>query len=251
MQHHSQLVSILKRLFIFIVVSDVKEVINPYDTSPGGAKKKYDISSGFYHFIMGVWEIKPNEEAIQLAELKRGEIVLDVAFGTGWCLQRIIRKVGAPVHGVDFSSGMCKVCKGNLKRKGIWHLSNIIQGDALYLPFKDKIFDVVFSTFLLDLLPLHQIQQALSEMKRVLKEDGRIVAMTLTKEGEGIKKAARRLYEWFYDKWPIIGGYRASSRPIYLQKEVERAKLTVIKGELTHIPLFQFPVKIVAAKQNP
>jgi len=216
------------------VFEKVKEAINPY----ANPAEKYDRAADFYHLIMGVWEIKANNEAIKMAELKENELVLDIAAGTGWVFKRIL--LSAKGVAVDFSWNMCKQCK---------KYGTVIQANALSLPFKDKSFDVVFSSFLLDLLPLDEIQMALAEMKRVLKDDGRIVAVTMSKNGKGIAKAARILYEIFYDFWPVISGYRASSRPIYLHNEIERAGLEIIKQKLTKIPLFQFPIDICIAKK--
>lgn len=212
----------------------VKEAINPY-SNPA---EKYDKASDFYHLIMGVWEIKVNKEAIKMADLKPGEIFLDLASGTGWVFKRLLEKTEGIA--VDFSWNMCRHCKD---------YGSVVQADALSLPFKDESFDVVFSSFLLDLLPLNKIQPAIEEMKRVVKKDGRIVAVALSKEGKGIGKAARILYEIFYDYWPMIGGYRASSRPIYLRNEIERSGLKIVKDKLTKIPLFQFPVEICVAQK--
>ncbi len=228
--------------------SPVKRVINPYADTDAGPAKKYDRSSSFYHFIMGIWEIKPSREALEMAGLQPGERVLDVAFGTGWCLERIIRQVETTVYGVDYSAGMCTVCRGNLARAELEHRAVLVRGDATALPFADGCFDVAFSTFLLDLLPADGIPAALSEMRRMLTPGGRLVAMTMTKQGDGLLHASRRLYEWFYDIWPVIGGYRASSRPIHLEREVRRAGFTINASRLTHIPLFHFPVAIVVAR---
>jgi len=217
-----------------IVLEKVKEAINPY-SNPA---EKYDKAADFYHLIMGVWEIKANREAMKMADLKPGEIFLDLAAGTGWVFKRLLGK--AEGIAVDFSWNMCRHCK---------NYGNVIQANALSLPFKDEIFDVVFSSFLLDLLPLNKIQIAIAEMKRVVKKDGRIVAVALSKEGRGIAKAARILYEIFYDYWPTIGGYRASSRPIYLQHEIKKAGLKIVENKLTKIPLFQFPVEICIAQK--
>lgn len=230
--------------------STTKRVINPYADAPEGSKKKYDVSSGFYHLIMGVWEIKPNCEAIELASLQPGEDVLDVAFGTGWCIEHIMDKVETDVYGIDFSRGMCEKCVMNLEKQGVQHMANLVEGDATRLPFQDASFDVVFSTFLLDLLPQADIPRVLSEMKRVLRPDGRIVAMTLTKEGGGVSKGMRWLYECFYDLWPTIGGYRPSSRPIFLAEAVKTAGFQIKREKMTHIPLFYFPVKIVVAHKD-
>lgn len=210
----------------------VKEVINPYKNPA----EKYDVASNFYHLIMGVWEIKVNKEAMEMANLKQGEFFLDLASGTGWVFQRLLKK--ADGIALDFSWNMCKKCA---------QFGGVVQANALALPFKDRTFDVVFSSFLLDLLPLKEIQGALNEMKRVLKDDGRIVAVALSKRGKGIKKMARILYEIVYDYWPVIGGYRASSRPIYLAEEAEKAGLRIVRRKLTKIPVFQFPVEIIVA----
>lgn len=216
------------------MLEKVKEAINPYKNPA----EKYDKASNFYHLIMGVWEIKANKEAIKMANLKQNEIFLDLAAGTGWVFERLLKRANGIA--IDFSWKMCKQCS---------KYGDAIQANALSLPFKNEAFDVVFSSFLLDLLPLHHIQKALKEMKRILKGNGRVVAVALTKEGKGIKKAARLLYEIFYDHWPTIAGYRASSRPIYLSKEIEKAGFKIIKKKFTKIPIFQFPVEICVAKK--
>ncbi len=215
------------------VFEKVKEAINPYENPA----EKYERASNFYHLIMGVWEIKANKEAIKMADLKQNEFFLDLAAGTGWVFEKLLKK--AKGIAIDFSWNMCKQCS---------KYGNAIQANALKLPFKNKSFDVIFSSFLLDLLPTKDIQKALKEMRRVLKEDGRIVAVSLTKEGKGIKKMASILYELFYNYWPTIAGYRASSRPIYLKKEIEKAGFKITERKISKIPIFQFPVEIVVAR---
>ncbi len=66
-----------------------------------------------------------------------------------------------------------------------------------YLPFKDNAFDVVFSSFFLDLLPESSILPAINEMARVMKDGGRLIAVSMSKYGHALKKFARmcmRLY---------------------------------------------------------
>ena len=225
----------------------VKEVINPFSNSPFGPQKKYDVSSSFYHLIMGVWEIKPNKIALEMMNIKSHERVLDVAFGTGWCLNRIIQEKQMPVYGLDYSSGMYQTCLQNLKKDGIEEYAYLVKANAKTMPFQNNSFDVVFSTFLLDLLPKQEIQTVLNEMNRVLSSNGRLLAMTLTKDGKGVSRSMRLLYEMIYDHWITIGNYRASSRPIYLEEEIENAGLTIKESKITHIPLFHFPVKIIIA----
>jgi demethylmenaquinone methyltransferase/2-methoxy-6-polyprenyl-1,4-benzoquinol methylase len=225
----------------------LKEVINPFAESRFGPQRKYDLSSSFYHLIMGVWEIKPNKIALEMLNVQSDERVLDVAFGTGWCLQRIIQNINSQVFGLDFSTGMYQTCIDNLKNDGLDKYAYLVQANAKNIPFQNDSFDVVFSTFLLDLLPQNEIQTVLAEMKRVLSSKGRLLAMTLTKDGMGLLRSMRNLYELIYDHWITIGNYRASSRPIYLEEEIIKAGFSVEKSRITHIPLFHFPVKIIVA----
>lgn len=211
----------------------VLDPINPYKEPV----KKYDIASSFYHLIMGVWEIKTNVIAMRMADIKKNEKVLDLACGTCWVAQKLIER--ANILAVDMSEGMINECKKRIGNE------NAIVANAMHLPFKNHSFDVVFSSFFLDLLPENEIQNAIEEMKRVVKMDGRIVAVSMSKYGCCFKKMARMLYELAYLVWPTIKGYRPSSRPIKLRHEFKLAGMKIKKYVITTIPLFHFPVEIV------
>lgn len=225
---------------------DLKQVQEVIFTKEG-AEKKYDFTSNCYHLIMGVFEIKPNLEALEIADIKQGERVLDAAFGTGWILERIIPLIGKKekVYGIDFSKGMHRVTKKQLKRKQLENRVFLIRGNVLSMPFNDESFDVVFASFLLDLQKIANIPKLLNEIKRVLNPNGRVIIVAMSKEGDGLRKIARCFYDWFYPYWPTICGYRASSRPIYVDKEIKKMGFSVKKEKLTHIQIFHFPIKIL------
>jgi demethylmenaquinone methyltransferase/2-methoxy-6-polyprenyl-1,4-benzoquinol methylase len=224
-------------------LDQVREVIYTKD----GVQKKYDLTSNCYHLIMGVFEIKSNLEALDIANIKPGEKVLDAAFGTGWVLERIIQLIGLKekVYGIDFSQGMHRVTQERLKRKKLENKVILIRGNVLSMPFKDESFDVIIASFLLDLQKISDISRLLHEINRVLNPKGRAIIVSMTKEGKGLKKFARCFYDWFYPLWPTIFGYRASSRPIYVEKEIKKIGLSINEAILSHIPIFHFPTKIV------
>ena len=216
-----------------------------------GAINKYNSTSDCYHLIMGVFEIKPILESLKLADIKKGEMVLDIAFGTGWSLEKIIPYLGSneKIYGIDFSKCMHRVAKTRLRKKGMENRAALVLGNVLKSPYKDETFDVVFASFILDLQKIEDIQILLNEIKRILKKNGRAILIAMTKEGNGLHKIARCFYDWFYLYWPTIFGYRASSRPIYVNRDVKKAGFKIIKEKLTHIPLFYFPIKIVICKK--
>lgn len=224
----------------------VKEVIFTKD----GAQNKYDMTSRSYHLIMGVFEIKPNLEALNLVNIKKGEKVLDLAFGTGWVLEKIVPLVGLreKVYGIDFATNMHRVANERLKKKNMEKHVVLTEANVLSMPYKNCTFDVVYASFIIDVQKISDIQILLNEIKRILKPKGRAVFVAMTKEGEGLKKIARCFYDWFYNYWPTIFGYRASSRPIYLNKNLEEAGFKIIKEELTRVTFLPIPIKITLVK---
>ena len=227
---------------------DFKKVQNVIFPKTGDRKKYDDVSRG-YHLIMGVFEIIPNLEAIKLADIRKGEKILDMAFGTGWVLERLISKVdGGTVYGIDFSPKMHNVTWERLKKTGLEDKAALVLGNVLDMPYKENTFDVVFGSFILDLLKEKDMPVLLQEIRRVLKPDGRCVLTTMTKEGEGLLKAGRYLYEIVYPFWPTVLGYRPSSRPIYLSPLVEKNGFRITRRKITRTKMFPFPVEIVVGK---
>lgn len=225
------------------------ELVKKITFDEDAARKKFDKVAKYYFWIMGALEIKPNTIALKMANIKNGEKVLDIGFGTGWVLERMIPLVGEQhiTHGLDYSQGMKKVSLDNLKKKNLETCVELVTANIKNMPYPDSSFDVVFVSFLLDLLPQEDIVKALHEMKRVLKHDGRVIIVSMTKKGKGIYRAARWLYEWMYYKWPTIFGYRTSCRPIYIENDVLRAGFKIEEYRLTSIIGFMFPIAVIKA----
>jgi len=227
-----------------MLFEDIQKVIYPKT----GYREKYDKSSRCYHLIMGVFEIKPNMEAFEIADIRKKEKILDLAFGTGWLLNKLIEKTETTVYGIDFSLGMYRVALENLKREGNLDRARLILGDVLSMPIKDNTFDVVMGSFILDLLPENHIKVVLKETKRVLRPKGRAIFVSMTKKGEGLLRSWRLIYEMLYPLWPTIYGYRPSSRPIRLSDVVTDAGFKITKSKITRTNFFPFPVEIVVAE---
>ena len=216
------------------------------------AKKKFDHVSRYYFWIMGAIEIKPNNIALKMADIKNGEKVLDIGFGTGWVLERMVPQVGKEhtTYGLDYSEGMKRVALENLKKKQLDTSVDLATANIKAMPYEDDTFDLVFISFVLDLLPQEDISKALAEAKRVVKPGGRLIIVSMTKQGGGIYRAARWLYEWMYYKWPTILGYRTSCRPLYIEHDVARAGLSITQYKLTSILGFMFPIAVLEARKK-
>lgn len=118
---------------------------------------------------------------------KRNENVLDVGCGRGLLLlaaaQRAPqgRAVGVDIwSNVDLSGNRPEATLENARRAGVADRVEVHNADAQQLPFADASFDVVISSLVLHNIPSRQgRQQAVREIARVLKPDGRVAILDL------------------------------------------------------------------------
>ncbi len=110
-------------------------------------------------------------------ELQPGEKVLELGCGTGSMWQGVALPAGCHVTLTDLSTGMLDTA-----RRSTAHLSaDYIVCDAMALPWEDAVFDVVIANMMLYHVP--DIGKALSEIRRVLKPEGRFFAATFGEHG--------------------------------------------------------------------
>lgn len=100
-------------------------------------------------------------------------MVLDLGAGTG-DLSREVRRLteGASITAADFTLGMLQAGKE-------WQSIQCCNADAMHLPFGNHYFDIVVSGFLVR--NVENVDQALSEMVRVLKPDGQLLILDMTR----------------------------------------------------------------------
>jgi ubiquinone/menaquinone biosynthesis C-methylase UbiE len=108
-------------------------------------------------------------DLIELAELRSGEHVVDVACGTGVVTRLAAERVGGAVAGVDVNPGMLQVARNVARDTAIeWH-----EASAEALPLGDATFDVALCQMGVQFFP--DRPGALREMRRVLRPGGRVV----------------------------------------------------------------------------
>jgi ubiquinone/menaquinone biosynthesis C-methylase UbiE len=76
------------------------------------------------------------------------------------------------VYGVDISEGMLAVTYTKLRKAELLNRVELINKEAVHLPFTDSFFDAVFMSFTLELFDTPEISKMLSECYRVLKKRG-------------------------------------------------------------------------------
>ena len=118
---------------------------------------------------------------VELARIPSGAHVLDVATGRGAALFPAAKSVGTQgrVIGIDLSEGMVQETAKEIARLGLSSNVEVRQMDAEHLQFPDESFDYVLCAFGIFFFP--QLDRAMSEFRRALKPNGRIVVTTWEK----------------------------------------------------------------------
>jgi len=131
------------------------------------------------------------ERLVDLAALGNGQIVLDVASGTGHATLAAARAVGPQgrVIAVDASAEMCERARRKVAQLGIANVE-VRQGDAAALALPAASLDAVLCASALYTFP--DIPAALTEWRRILKSGGRLAVSTL---GAGSDRLYRELLQ--------------------------------------------------------
>lgn len=106
-----------------------------------------------------------------------GKQTLEIGLGQGADSEQIIRR-GAKWSGIDLTAESVERVRVRLELKELPY-QRLVQGSALELPFEDDSFDIVFSHGVLHHIP--EVELAQSEINRVLKPGGKLVAMLYAK----------------------------------------------------------------------
>lgn len=123
---------------------------------------------------------KINNKVVSLLKLKPFERILDLGCGTGSLL--IIAKGKKPnvdMTGVDLDEKILKIAQKKISKKKL--NIKLIKASAEKLPFPDSSFDVVVSTLVFHHLPAEIKKEALKEVHRVLKKNGRFLLVDFGK----------------------------------------------------------------------
>jgi ubiquinone/menaquinone biosynthesis C-methylase UbiE len=117
--------------------------------------------------------LKPmGDEIIRLINPKDGELILDIAAGTGEPGLTIASMIkNGKVVITDLADGMLEIARENAAKRGIKNIETKAC-DVSDLPFENNTFDAISCRFGFMFFP--DIQRAAQEMVRVLKPGGRI-----------------------------------------------------------------------------
>ena len=164
-------------------------IANDYD------KMNLILTGGFFT----LWQNK----VLNIMEIAEKEKIIDICCGSGKMTVEIAKRLSfekkGKVIGIDFSENMLDIARERVGNKEL-PIEFICQ-DALNLNFPDNSFDKGVNSFALR--NLSDINRALSEMYRVIKYEGSLFVLEVSKPDN---KFIRFFFEIYYYKLvPLIG----------------------------------------------
>ena len=150
-------------------------------------KTFWDRNAGRYDRFMRKDGAAYDEMYALIQPIVRHKTVLELASGTGLIAKHIVNTT-AHIEATDASAEMIAEAKRD-NRSAKLHFS--VQ-DMFRLPYAEESFDVVIVSNALHIVP--QPEKALQEIKRVLKDDGVLIAPTFTHAGNSFSGMVRAFF---------------------------------------------------------
>jgi len=165
-----------------------------------------DLMSGGVHRL---WK----RFTVELAGVRPGAQVLDIAGGTGDLSRAFARRVGPEglVVLADINESMLKVGRDKLTDQGLAGNLHYVQADAQSLPFPDNHFDCISIAF--GLRNVTDKDLALRSMLRVLRPGGRLLVLEFSKPLYPLLERAYDAYS--FKLLPLMGKLVANDADSY------------------------------------
>ncbi len=200
-------------------------MIKPYNNQPGSRKEqvklmfnniagRYDFLNHFLSFnIDRVWrkrlkkciekDYKLNDDGL------KDKKILDVATGTGDLAFTLSSLNPDSITGIDLAEEMLVIARKKSLKKKI--PIEFILGDSEQLPFEDASFEIVTVAF--GVRNFEDLPKGLNEMRRVLRNDGRLYILEFSSPPSRIY---RTIYNFYSQKLlPVLASVFTSDKSAY------------------------------------
>lgn len=188
----------------------------------GGSGAMFDAIAGRYDLLNRVLSLGIDQrwrrETVRALALRAGARVLDLATGTA-DLAILLAKLhpDGTVTGLDPSRNMLAVGRKKLSAQRLDGRITLLEGDAEHLPFEDRCFDGVTMAF--GIRNVSDRVQALREMARVTRPEGRVCILELAEPRHGPMAALARFH--IHTVVPWLGAILSGAREYrYLQRSI-------------------------------
>lgn len=227
----------------------VDEKVNKVKAVFSSVAQKYDVMNDLMSFgTHRLWK----RFAVMVSQVKKGDIILDLAGGTGDMTARYARSVGPKGRVVlaDINQEMLNVGRDRLIDKGLVTGIDYLLANAEALPVTNGSFGCVCIAF--GLRNVTDKEKALVEMQRVLKPGGRLIILEFSKP---VVPGLKSVYDAYsFSLLPGMGkliandseSYRYLAESIRKHPDQESLQMMVTNAGFDHCEVFNLAGGIVA-----
>ena len=135
-------------------------------------------------------------------QVQPGQTAIDLCCGTcDWTIALAQASETGHVIGLDFSQNMLNFGHKKINQLGLQQQITLINGNAMAIPFPDNQFD--YATIGFGLRNVPDLDQVLSEMRRVVKPGGKVVCLEMSKPT--VEPFRTLYYAYFNHMLPWVG----------------------------------------------
>lgn len=153
--------------------------------------QRYDLLTHIFSFGL---DLRWRRRLTHFLPRQTNQRLLDVATGTATTLIILTQQNSniRQAYGIDLSEQMMDVARRKIKRLGLEERIILQRGDALEIPFSENEFDAVTMAF--GIRNVTKSQEALTQILRVLKEQGRALILEFSWPRNKFIKSITRFY---------------------------------------------------------
>lgn len=178
----------LNALDFYFCENKQMSTVKPYHDESGSKKSQvsrmFNRIAPYYDFLnrllsLGI-DTRWRKRAIRKLAADKPRRILDVATGTADVALETARQINPEqVVGLDISAEMLEIGRSKVRKRGLQEIIVLEEGDSEALPYPDESFDAVTVAF--GVRNFENLEKGLSEMRRVLRKDGKVVILEFSR----------------------------------------------------------------------
>ncbi|GAB4249591.1 MAG: class I SAM-dependent methyltransferase [Saprospiraceae bacterium] len=201
-------------------------------------RKLYRLIAPVYDLWSMLTERKALNRVLELAEIKDGENILEVACGTAWLFKKVVqRNPNGQNIAVDLSEDMINMARKKLASEKSANYE-LLAGDIFSMNLNKNNFDLILNNFMIDLLPEKDFRKIGELFYELLKPGGRVVIATFS---FGDKKYHKFWY-WLARNFPKL---LTNCRPVNFKPYLKEIGFEITNCEF--ISQNTFPSEVIKA----
>jgi cyclopropane fatty-acyl-phospholipid synthase-like methyltransferase len=144
----------------------------------------YDYFTQAYRTGTDTWSHTPHHRAVSRLlskHIPKDSLILDIGSGRG-LLDLYLVKNGYKIIGIENQENLVKACNDEVSRSNLTSKARFKYAEALDIPFVDNGFHNVLEVGLLQHLPKSDWQKYITEVDRILANNGYFLNVSLSRE---------------------------------------------------------------------